>query len=474
MASSFAQLMALSASQTQQSQSEVQNALAERQRKQEQQRRLQEERERKEREQEAKIRLRKLQEKQREEERAKRLEEERAAKERERERREEEQRNHLLGTKKPREYPSSSAGSASGSARDDGRRRRNPGSDDDSPLSGASVLTREEKRARKEQAAYRRAFISSKRSVGGSPSKAGRRLPGGAIDMTADSGSSSSGSQARSAKERIMAAPNTLTKLNTVKRDTRTIDEILADRAKAKVQKVLDGDEAREFNDWFGTKKKEVAKPHVISPPRSGAASPAPNSSEYTPHPPLQAYADILAEPSSLPNAPAKKPAPTKSPAAVPRSAPTPSSRPPPFLPKAGSSTKPKLATKAAASVDKSTSARGSSGSAPTRKRTRSTSLSDDDLDSYESDSPPPPKRRGTADVPQDLGLEIWKLFGKDKRTYLERDIMSDDEDMEVDAAFLEREEKRRYAVPVSSCILLGAQCVLLQQSPCEEGRSGG
>jgi protein SPT2 len=42
---------------------------------------------------------------------------------------------------------------------------------------------------------------------------------------------------------------------------------------------------------------------------------------------------------------------------------------------------------------------------------------------------------------------EIWKLFGKDRRTYIQRDVFSDDEDMEVDAGILEREELRRSVV---------------------------
>jgi hypothetical protein len=71
--------------------------------------------------------------------------------------------------------------------------------------------------------------------------------------------------------------PNTLTKLNVVKRDTRTIDEILQDRAKAKEGKVLDGDDAREFADWFGSSKEKDAakKPSNLSGPNSGANSPS-------------------------------------------------------------------------------------------------------------------------------------------------------------------------------------------------------
>jgi len=61
----------------------------------------------------------------------------------------------------------------------------------------------------------------------------------------------------------------TLTKLNVVKRDTRTIDEIVQDRAKAKT---LDGDKAREFSDWFGTSKKKD-KTSPLAPASSYSSS---------------------------------------------------------------------------------------------------------------------------------------------------------------------------------------------------------
>ena len=51
-----------------------------------------------------------------------------------------------------------------------------------------------------------------------------------------------------------------LVKLNQNKRDTRTIDEIMADRAKMRQGKVLDGAFAKEFNDWFGKVKKDAPK----------------------------------------------------------------------------------------------------------------------------------------------------------------------------------------------------------------------
>lgn len=75
------------------------------------------------------------------------------------------------------------------------------------------------------------------------------------------------------------------------------------------------------------------------------------------------------------------------------------------------------------------------------RKRTRSVSLSDDS-DSYGS----PPKRRPPPSSHPSVGEEIWKMFGKDRSQYVERDVFSDDEDMEADATAMEMEEYRRLA----------------------------
>jgi protein SPT2 len=281
MSSSFAALMALSASNTQQQQASVQSALADRQRREAAQRKAQEEKDRKERELEAKIRLRRLEEDKREQERRDRLERERQAKERERERREKEELARLLGEKKRKQldYPSSSSGGGPGSAGgalSSGRRR----DDEDGP---AVALTREEKRERKLQAELRREFNASKggaRSAGGSGGygRAGRRLPGGATDVIAPDGGSAGDSAQGSIRARLQAMPNMLTKLNVNKRDTRTIDEIIRDRDRAKESKILGGEEAKSFSDWFSTeKKKEPAK--KATPPKSGTSSPAPVAS---------------------------------------------------------------------------------------------------------------------------------------------------------------------------------------------------
>lgn len=88
--------------------------------------------------------------------------------------------------------------------------------------------------------------------------------------------------------------------------------------------------------------------------------------------------------------------------------------------------------------VTKSGSVPGSApprtGKAQPKKRPRSPSL---------SLSPPPPKRR-PSEADSAFGSEIWKLFGKDRNSYVARDVLSDDEDMEADADVLMREEMRR------------------------------
>lgn len=284
--------MALSASQTRESQTLVETALQQRKRNEAIKRKQQEEFEKKEKELEKKMLLKHFEDEKREQERQQRLQLEREATERARKRREDEQRDALLyGPKKAKSQASAADGSlkwpsssSQSHRREEVRKRRLPDDDDnDSSGSPDTALTREEKRERKLQAEIRKTFHSAKRSTQtGGYHKAGRRLPGGAVDMATPAHPMDSGSSTQSIKARIAAMPNTLTKLNTVKRDTRTIDEILQDRAKARDTKILAGDEAREFNDWFGTakKKEQAKKPAVNSLPTSGANTPA--SREYT------------------------------------------------------------------------------------------------------------------------------------------------------------------------------------------------
>ncbi|KAG6333675.1 hypothetical protein ID866_5418 [Astraeus odoratus] len=436
----FAALMALSASQTKEAQNTVQSALLQRQRNEEMKRKKQEELERKERDEQAKLRQRHFEEEKRQRE----LEAKRAAEmerlEAEKARREEEARHALLYGPKKTKWPTSSS-----TAKDDIRKRRFPSDDDDDGSrsgSPAMALTREEKRQRRLDAEMRRTY-SMKRSSGSSGySKAGRRLPGGAIDATS-APSADSGAGTQSVKARLTALPNTLTKLNVNKRDTRTIDEILQDRAKAK-HSVLDGDEAREFNDWFGKSKRKDPVPSSSqstgsqgSAPASGAASPLPSSARSNSQP--MAKGSAASKSSALPSG--KSASSTSQPRAV-------------VPAKAGGSAVAKstseargvsipagaksVPSKALCAPVKGQSSRASpasrpaTGSVPSKKRPRSPSCS----------VSPPPKRR--AESPADaIRSEIWKMFGKDRTTYMSRDIDSDDDDMEADASAVMKEELR-------------------------------
>ncbi|KAJ3491793.1 hypothetical protein NLI96_g449 [Meripilus lineatus] len=451
--SNFAALMALSASQTRQSEAAVQSALADRERREALKRKQQEEKEKKDREMEAKLRLKRFEEEKRAQERQKRMELEKAAREREMKRKEEEQRNNLLyGPKRSKsEYPSSNLGGHEG-------RRRNTSDDESVP---GNALTREEKRKRRMEAEMRYGLNGTKRSAQFPGfKKAKRRLPGGAIDATSPVEGSASGGF-RSTRERLAAEPPTLIKLNIHKRDTRTIDEIVKDIAKTKEGKVLEGEDAKEFADWFG-KGKNKAKPESRASSIFGgsddsdamADTPASNkpvtrapggSKSNSSTPPVQArgtttpkFVAPIAPSRPANGAPMRgssisvkaigKPAPER----------TPSSS---FFSKSGPSAK--LGTKASStSLKAPPSARPMAPAATSRganfapgamkKRPRSHSL---------SASPPPPRKRPVQSSRDDLSSEIWKLFGKDRNAYVSRDVLSDDEDMEAGADDLLAEE---------------------------------
>ncbi|KAJ3725662.1 hypothetical protein DFJ43DRAFT_1088629 [Lentinula guzmanii] len=413
--SSFASLMALSATYTQASQNQADAKLAERNRREAEAKKRQLEQERKEREREAQLRFKHFEEQKKEEERKKRKEEERKAIEASVERRKAAEREALL-------HGPAKKGSLHRASNSTSQARRKAltdrEEDDDGPKS--EPLTREELRERKLQAELRRQFTSAKRTtITGGYQKHGRHLPGGAVDITT-TGPPAPSSSSGSVKARLAAIPNTLTKLNTVKRDTRTIDEILQDRAKAKEQKILDGQEALAFDDWFGTKKKEKSRPSSIGP----------TSRENTP----KSTASVSRQAGTPPIHSAKKPSVSK---------PAPSSRP---VAKPSAS---KLDSRPSEKLDKSSSKLSKSNGLSSRpstsvpkKRTRSPSpsgtprqkrraISSDDLDD-DVDS-------GTLDV---SGL-IWGIMGKNRDHYMKMDVFSDDEDMEADASALEREEKR-------------------------------
>lgn len=274
--------MALSASQTKQSQSAVQVALQERQRKEAARRKEQEDQERKERDRERELRLKHFEEQKKEQERLRREEEKRRAMEATLQRREDEQRNALLyGPKKASKWPTSTSGTKEAVRRSRLPSDADDGGDDAPP---GSFLTRDEIRQRRQAAEHKRLYAPTRRPSGrGGYSKPGKRLPGGAVDVAMPA--STAPGDFKSVKHRLAAQPIALTKLNVVKRDTRTIDEIVQDRVKAKT---LDGDKAREFSDWFGTsKKKDKTSPPAPASSYSSSTSsissvPFPSGSQGT------------------------------------------------------------------------------------------------------------------------------------------------------------------------------------------------
>ena len=298
--SSFAALMALSASQTKATQHAIDSVMQQRKRNEELKVRQRQEQERKDRELEQKMRLQHFENEKREKERQLRLQKEAEERERLLQRREEQQRDALrYGPKKSKSIPTSSSTSANEDDASSPRRHQRrdaatgataDGSDNDT----RSALTREEKRERKLlsglTATKRRTTTTTtntntnttrttKSSKRRADNKPGRRLPGGAIDITVSPGTTLATDPDvvyRSVKERIAAQPNVLTKLNVVKRDRRTIDEILTDRAKAREAKVLSGDDAREFSDWFGKSKKKGPVKQASS---TAASTPTPEAS---------------------------------------------------------------------------------------------------------------------------------------------------------------------------------------------------
>ncbi|KAF7375257.1 Member of major facilitator superfamily multidrug-dha1 sub-family [Mycena sanguinolenta] len=421
MATGYKALLAMGDSHNKSVESTVQAVLAQKKLKEEQRRKQQEEQERKQRELETKLRLRHFEEQKKKAEAEARKEEERKAKEADLLRREAEQRDALrYGPKKAKAVAGSSKWPASDSGvRDEVRRRRVPDDDDDD--GPGSMLTREEKRERKIQAELKRAFHAPRKPVGNAthrkPGAPGRRLPGGALNIVDDPSAVATGGGSGSVKERLAAMPNTLTRLNVVKRDTRTIDEIVRDRRENK-ETVLNGDQARTFDDWFTPSSR--AKKEKSAAPSPSPSEPARGQKALTPIPSSSASSSSSRASQLTPASSSKRTA-----------LPTPTTRP-----------KPKVPASAPASNAK--------------KRPRSLSLS-------RSASPPPPKRSHLAPGSSNplpprshspragpstsaLSEEIWGLFGKNKASYVARDVFSDSEDdddmMEADASALEREEK--------------------------------
>ncbi|KAG8879816.1 hypothetical protein FRB98_005500 [Tulasnella sp. 332] len=423
MSSSFAELMKVAEKNSQSSQREALETAKRREAALRRAREEQEKKERDEKEQQRGLMLRRIEEEKKAEERRKQKEEEA------RKRREEVMRGKALDEELTRQLPLAN--------REGSSKSKAPNS---YIVTNGSALTREEKRMARdplraeELKANRRSAPVKRRRDG--------RLPGGAIDSQDGSGSSSRlnspASNGLSARARMSAqfAP-TLMKLNTEKRDLRTIEEITRDLQRNRVgggvekEEVLSGERAQAFDDWFGKKEKERPKPVSSDGPkqpmdnavRSSKPGPSANGSSTAPK--------------------------TSNP-----------SRPVPFTSNsyAGTSTtsKPvaKKAAQAASGPSKplgsgaSSSKAGLVPSTASRKRPRERSASyDSDMIDEDDDESDQDRRRGKR-RPNGEGLNesardmIWKLMGKDRSRYAAVDVNSDD-DMEVSAMDLWKEDKR-------------------------------
>lgn len=455
MSARFAELMAISASQTRESDLATQQILAEKKRKEELRKKEQEERARKEREAEARAIKKKLEEEQREAERRQRAEEDRQRKEQIiQQRREEKRRNLVYGKERRSGWGSSSGGGRSHKSRS--------GSDDDDD-DGPAALTREEKRQRRLNNDLNKSFTSSRR-INAAPAvpplrktmpgrvannfevpavTVRRSQPTGVLGDTAKTG-------LQTMRQQLAALPATLMRVGTNKRDTRTIDEIVTDLQKKKEGKILEGDEARKNGDWFGEKKKrdglkKASQKSSLSPsPEEESMFVAPMARTKEPVKPAQFKPPERKEQRTKVTIVKPEPKGSLSFSKIDKNAIS--------LPKKLGATTSKSgmgqSSKAASNVTKP------SGSSALKKRARSYSFSDsDDPDS----SPPMSKRRQTASSSKnDIGAEIWKLFGKDRSRYMRDDVFSDEEDdMEADASAVLREEQRRYVRIVNYCMHL-------------------
>ncbi|KAF5358825.1 hypothetical protein D9758_008562 [Tetrapyrgos nigripes] len=438
MSESFAAILAMSKAQTEEKQAAVKAMAEERKRKELEQKKRQLEHDKKLREEEARLRKKHFEDQKKEVERQRQREEKTKALEAERQKKQEEQRNALLyGPKKASRYPSSASQDRT---REEVRRKRLPSeeSDDDAPK--GVVMTRQEIRERKLQQQLKREFGSTKRTTpSGGYHRRGRRLPGGAVDVTT-AGHPQSSSGSGSVRERLAAMPNTLQPLNQNKRDTRTIDEIVTDlHARGGKKKTIEGEQAKEFDDWFGTKKKEQPTSRV------GSTS-APASGSNTPTRSSQSYGSYVHGPSSSSSAQRPstmiKPIPKLTPSAKASGA-RPSS-----VEKIRPDKVPTSKVKAKSSISRPSSAGPSTSRVPS-KRPRSPSRSespyskrrsyeDYDSEDLDDDDEMDDGRGGSG-----MSSLIWQIMGKDRSRYVNMDVLSDDEDMEADASAVLREEQR-------------------------------
>ncbi|KIY44065.1 hypothetical protein FISHEDRAFT_62267 [Fistulina hepatica ATCC 64428] len=428
----FAALMALSRSQTQQSEKSVQSALADRQKREAERRKQQQEKERREKALAAKLRMKHFDEQQKAKELEKQRQEKRRVEEERREQQEARQSEILMFGPKKAKSTSSSTHPDWPSRKNAPKSRSGLDNNDQDVRYGMTWEEKRAARARAERAREERDYAGASSKPAGYR-KAGQRLPGGAVNLVTTDAVSMADYGHLSTKERLKAMPNTLVKLNVVKRDTRTIDEIVQDRAKAKI---LSGESARSYDQWFTSKKTD----HSSTVPSSGVAT---SSRERTGSP-----ANSLRPLTKPVNGSSTQTPDNRTVEKVDGS----SKR----IRRDDLSTSPPHRHVDSPSVKLS---KASAGKAAEKARTSTVgqkrARSPDRLQSPPSKSrrlSPTPKRRSAAeqssrrgrdlDANLDISKEIWSLFGRKREQYVGMDVYSDDEDMEVDASAVEREEK--------------------------------
>ncbi|KAG8933258.1 hypothetical protein FRC03_006652 [Tulasnella sp. 419] len=400
MSGSFAELMKVAQANTLHANREALEAAKRRELAIRKQREEQEKKEREEKELQKKLMLKRLEDQKKDEERRKQKEDD------VKKRREEAQKKKEQEAEAARYAPNAASSSGSSSK---GK------SSHSYIVTNAAALTREEKRMMKDplfadQVRARNAALK-KRKDG--------RLPGGAIIGESTSGPSTSrnGSPSMSARARVaMNFPPTLMKLNTEKRDTRSIDEISRDlKKKGQIDDkvTLSGEQATSFSDWFGKKPSGPPSPAPPSRPKKNDVSasksaygvPQRNSGFDSKERDLQRSQSLKGQRDL-----------------------------------AGSS---KSAGSSRPLVGKSSNPALSSVPAK-RARGRSSSLDEDSMDEDSEDDRRYAKKKssGGGGLQDNMRDMIWKLMGKDRSRYANNAIDSDEDDMEVTGAELEREER--------------------------------
>ncbi|KAG8918985.1 hypothetical protein FRC01_001541 [Tulasnella sp. 417] len=440
----FAELMKVAEANTRSSNREALEAAKRKETALRQAREEQERKEKAERERQKQMMLQRVEEAKRQEEQRKKKEEE-AAKRRD------------DAKKKAQETEQAKYGVA-GSSKDGSSRVKPPSQ---YIVVSSAALTREEKRMAKDPLMADK-IKARKAGMTASRHRKDGRLPGdemaaftGAINATGSAGSSASPSGSRisspsangmTARARLTSsfAP-TLTKLNTDKRDTRTIDEITRDLKRGRiggsgeVDSVLSGEKAQTYGDWFVKKDKGKAVEVGDTKKRPETANAVPgrtNGLPATNHPMLKPNASGRAQALSA-NASGSTSA-------------NPQARPRPGAAQTkGASNSSSLKPQVSTTVRK-------------RSRERSSSLDsfiEDDQDSEEERryAKRKPGAGGRHSLDEDLNGDtrelIWQLMGRKRSEYMSRDVDSDDE-MEVTGYELEREELRRCEFSASAVLV--------------------